>query len=154
MKNVKANGSDDTEADRQAQNEAEGSIPDVDLLKARLLFDGGYYERAIKILESKKPEDYRDFKEQLELIYRKARIYDELGQDQLAIPLYQKTITMGAEYPYYFAANSALCLGLLYEEKGEKEKAKYNFNQCIQMDDHEYRTSLNGKAKAGLERLK
>ncbi len=147
-------GSTDLDADKQAQKEAEnGIVPDVALLKARLLFDGGYLKQAMGILHDKTPEQYTTKPLQLELVYRKARIYDVMGKQAEAIAKYNETITLGEKEPLYFAANAALNLGFIYEKVHDKTQARYYYNLCISLKDHEYYAGLSQKAKSGLARL-
>ena len=72
----------------------------------------------------------------------------------LAKENYQKTIDLGRNTNYFFAAKSALQLGIIYEKNANNTKAVFYFNECIAMEDHEYEQSLEQKAKAGLNRLK
>ena len=153
MKACLNNGNDNRDADRQATKEAEsGIVPNISLLKARLLFDGGYYDKASKMLSLCNKNGFSE-KENLEYIYRMGRIYDEWGKQNLAISNYQKCINEGREQNYYFAANSALHLGYIYEENGDKVKAKQMYEDCLDMDFDEYRDGIEQKAKAALERV-
>ena len=89
----------------------------------------------------------------IEYYYRKGRIYDEMENIILAKDNYKKTIDLGRNTNYFFAAKSALQLAFIHEKNGENNKAIYFFNKCIAMQDHEYEQSLEQKAKAGLNRL-
>ena len=51
------------------------------------------------------------------------------------------------------ACNAALKMGLLHETAGEKELAKAAYRTCLDMSPNQYKHSLHGKAKAGLNRL-
>lgn len=125
------------------------------LLKARLLFDGGYYTKAHDLLKSIKPTKAFDtLKDKLEYIYRLGRVHHKMEDYENAIKLYESTIEIGEKLSYYFAANSALELGNLYESQNDYEKAKIYFEKCLEMKDHEYENSLSQKAKAGLLRIK
>ena len=141
--------------DNQALAEAKSNIvPNIILLKARLLSDGGYFQKAIDILNEKKPSEYCvSTKDYLEYVYRLGRIYDEWGYSSKSVPFYELTIKNGSELSYYFAANSALQLGIIYENSNNKEKAKYYYEICSKMKNTEYRNSINNKAKAGLNRI-
>lgn len=150
----KIKGLNELDADKQAQKEAEsGLVPDVPLLKARLLFDGGYFDEALAILHDKTPIKYTTKPLQLELVYRKGRIYDAMGKQPEAIANYKETIWLGEREPLYFAANAALNLGFIYEKVHDKTQARYYYNLCINLKDHEYYSGLSQKAKSGLERL-
>ena len=141
--------------DNQALLEAKTkAIPNMRLLTARLLFDGGYYQQALDTLTNKKPDEFCiSTKDYLEYTYRMGRIYDDWGNYTSAIPFYEITITNGSAFTYYFAANSALQLGLIYENLKDTVKAKYYYELCSTMKNTEYKNSINQKAKAGLNRL-
>ncbi|SEQ77983.1 tetratricopeptide repeat protein [Pedobacter rhizosphaerae] len=141
------------EKDKQAQNEASAPAPPAELLKARLLFDGGYLSRASQILSDKKTADFESDKDKTEFNYRMGRINDDLGKDDLALTSYQAAINQGKNLKYYFAANAALQMGKVYEKKGNKAKAKEAFNTAISMKNHEYENSIESQAKAGLRRI-
>ena len=89
----------------------------------------------------------------IEYFYRKGRIYDEMENIFLAKENYKKTIDLGRNTNYFFAAKSALQLGIYSRKKRRKNKAIYFFSECIAMQNHEYEQSLEQKAKAGLNRL-
>ncbi|HAI84694.1 MAG TPA: hypothetical protein DCL43_13600 [Chitinophagaceae bacterium] len=152
---VLTKGGTDTDADKKAYKDAKtGKWPHPLLLKARLLNDGGYNKDAITLLHGKTANDFESEAEQLEFVYRVARIYDELGKDEEAIQFYLKAIQLGEHRTEYFAARAALQLGMLYEAKGNKELAIQYFERCIAMNDHEYKDSLDQRAKSGIARCK
>lgn len=141
--------------DKSAQKEAEsGQAPQVDLLKARLLFDGGYYEQALKLLNSLDEEHFPEKNGRLEYFYRKGRIHHGLKQFPQAISHYLQTIRRGENETYFYACNAALQIGLVYEEMNNPVQAKAFFQRCLSMKPDEYRASLHQKAKAGINRLK
>ncbi len=140
--------------DKQAEKEAlRGRAPHPVLLRSRLLFDGGYYKRALQQLEGRKREDFQHPVDQVEFTYRAGRIYDEAGKPDQAKGYYLATLQHGEGLPHYFAASAALHLGYLMEEKGDFEQAALYFRRCLKLKDHEYRTSLQSKARAGLNRI-
>ena len=59
----------------------------------------------------------------IEYFYRKGRIYDEMQNIILAKENYQKTIDLGRNTNYFFAAKSALQLGIYSRKKGEQNKS-------------------------------
>lgn len=148
-------GNDIADEDKQAQKEAEsGEIPNLKLLKARLLFDGGYYLQALTTLVKEgNAKEYVSEKDRLEFTYRIGRVYHNWGKPDEAIPYYEMTIKDGAKSQYYFAANSALQLGFIYEEKKDYKQARKYFEMCSGFKNKEYRNSINQKAKAGLNRI-
>lgn len=138
-------------ADHQAIREATlAQPPNIVLLRAQLLFDGGYYDAALQELENFR---FDNELEGLTYHYRLGRIYHESGNTAMAIRFYRQTIELGANKPEYFAANAALKLGELFEQLGHLDAARQYYAECLNMKPDEYRSSIHGKAKAGLGRL-
>jgi len=154
-KEVMARGSTDTEADKQAQKEAASNRwPDKLLLQARLLNDGGYHREALKLLHGKTASDFKSIEDQLEFSYRVGRLYDDIGADNEAIEFYKQAIEMGESRKEYYAARAALQIGFILELKGDKTNAITWFQRCLDMKDHDFKNSLDQKAKAGIARCK
>lgn len=153
MSKVINNGYTYNEKDKQAKNEASAATPAIDLLKARLLYDGGYLSRALQYLSDKNTSDFASDRDKTEFNYRLGRIYDDQGKDDQALAAYQATINQGKTLKYYFAANAALQMGKVYEKRKNIVKAKEAFNTAISMKNHEYESSIESQAKAGLKRL-
>jgi tetratricopeptide (TPR) repeat protein len=148
-------GGAESDADRQALKEARsGKWPDRRLLRARLLDDGGYIEEALTGLRGLNGQDFADPAEKCEYTYRLGRIYDGLGRADEAIAAYEATISAGAQLKEYYAARAALQAGYIYEQRGDKAKAVSFFEECLSMKDHDYKNSLDQRAKAGLARCK
>jgi len=143
-----------TGSDESAQREAEsGLIPNVDLLKGRLLFDGGYYQQAHQQLNLLGENHFYSDTEKVEYWYRLGRVQQERKQHQDALKLFQKAIEKGRELPVYYACRAALEAGHIYELMGKKVKAKEYFNTCLDIKPEEHRSALHQAAKAGLNRL-
>lgn len=153
LKMVKSQGDLYDEKDKQALKEANDATPDINLLKARLQFDGGYYTQALQTLAGKDAGDFKLQRDKIEVDYRLGRVYDELSKDNEAISHYQKAINSGKHTSYYYAANAALSIGNIYENKNDKAKAASYYRQAIAMKNHEYENSIETKAKDGLKRL-
>lgn len=154
-KNVLTKGTTDSDADKQALREAKsGTWPNMLLLKARLLSDGGYHHEALALLQGKTDHDFQKEEEKLEFVYRVGRIYDDLGRDTEAINAYQTAIRIGESRKEYYAARAALQAGQICESKGQKALAITYYQKCISMDDHEYKNSLDQRAKSGIARCK
>jgi len=142
--------------DKQAYSEAaSGVLPNVILLRARLLFDGGYYHRSMKeLLDNSISRSVRSTRDLIEYNYRLGRIYHETGNYGRAVEYYRLTIQRGKTEPYYFAASAAYQMGLLFENRGEWSKADSAYRLCLTINTPEYKASLGQKAKAGLIRVK
>ncbi|MEZ4884755.1 MAG: tetratricopeptide repeat protein [Chitinophagales bacterium] len=154
MERCKSKGSKWADPDKQAYKEAvEGSMPNRTLLKGRLLFDGGYFQKALTVLQS---ANYKTPAEILECHYRFGRIYEGLGDNKQAIEYYKKTIEENESVGegHFFAPKASLQLAKLYERQNEKETAMLYFKKCLRFKNHEYKDSIDQQAKAGMNRLK
>jgi hypothetical protein len=150
---VKEIGDDFVGVDREAQKEAvSGVIPNITLLKVRLLFDGGYYEKARAVLLSSSENSFSQ-EELLEKLYRMGRIAQESGAWEQAAEYYVRTIETGKGSKRYFAGNAALQLGRIYETEGDKTMALKYYKICQDLDFDEYETSIKEKAKQGEMRI-
>lgn len=151
---VETRGSEVVDADKAALREAKkGLWPDTTILKARILMNGGFFQNALKTILDKKIEDYDEIINKIEYAYFLARIYDELGQDEKAIQLYDATIAGGRNRPEYYAARAALQVGFIYEKRKDSARAIQYFRKCLNMDEEEYKSTLDQRAKAGINRL-
>jgi len=147
-------GEDLTDEDKAAINAHKNKEqPHPLLLKARLQFDGGYYQKALSTLAGKSVAQFPGIKAQLEFTYRLARIFDKMEKNEKAELLYISTYKNGLNQKYYFAASASLHVAQLYEEQGEKAKAIDYYKKTLALRDHEYQNSMDQKAKAGLSRL-
>jgi tetratricopeptide (TPR) repeat protein len=146
-------GSAEADADRQALAAArKGVWPDKVLLQARLLTDGGYFTEALRSLQGVSTSGYSRPEERCELAYRLGRIYDGLGRKDDAVTAYLTTIKTGAGLREYFAARAALQAGYIYEGRGDCERAVEFFQKCLSLKDHDYKNSLDQRAKSGIAR--
>ena len=142
-----------TDRDKQAQREAERGIQNRYLLKSRLLFDGGYFEEAAKILNGVDSLGFSSFREKLEYTYRKGRIYELELKFPQALFYYKRTLDLGMNEPFYFAANASLHMGLIFEKMKKTSLAKQYFEQCLKMNEKEYKSSIDQEAQTGINRL-
>ncbi len=151
--NILKKGATETDADKQALKDAKSNTwPNASLLKARMLFDGGYYSEALAILNPKNVSTFKLEEEKLEYQYRLGRIYDDLHKDAEAIQYYKSAIELGLNRKEYYAARAALQIGEIYEKQNKKSDAIIFYEKCLSIKDHEYKNSLDQKAKAGIER--
>jgi tetratricopeptide (TPR) repeat protein len=148
-------GKDIVDEDKDAVSEANDPLPpDTILLRARLLFDGGYYSQSLQEIAKMKLTSATPLKFRLECIYRYARLFQKMGHFDDAIQYYERAYDSGKDTKYYYAANSALLLGNIYEGKKDFEKARKYYETCLSMRHHDYQNSIDQKAQVGLERLK
>lgn len=154
MEACRQKGYDDAGPDKNALLEAEAErLPPIGLLQARLLFDGGYMQKAYEVLILMADRKFAQEYHQLEYTYRMGRVLHGLNEHNAALLFYKKTIQSGRASPYYFACNAALQSGLIYEEMKQPTTARRFFTLCLSMKPDDYRTGLHQAAKAGLKRL-
>ncbi|ASU33875.1 tetratricopeptide repeat protein [Mucilaginibacter xinganensis] len=153
LKLVRSRGYAVDAKDKIALREANEPKPDIDLLKARLYFDGGYYSKALAQISNKDVNSLKQTRDKIQYYYYTARINDKINKNYEAVLNYQKTIALGKETSYYYAANSALMIGNIYEEIKDYKKAAIYYNQAIDMKNHDYQTDIDNDAKAGLKRI-
>lgn len=149
-------GYDLVDEDKQALKESKDKeIPNAILLRARLLFDGGYYSRAYNFLIQKAYLFVDDGnKESLEFKYRMGRLSQELKNYPDAINYYVMAINEGEEVKSFMACNSALQIALIFEEQEKYGQAKKYFDLCLDISPKRYKNSLHQKAKSGNDRIK
>lgn len=149
------NGNTESDADKKAYRDAKKGVwPNETLLKARILNDGGYEKEALALLQGKTVADFAKPEEALEFTYCLARIYDDMGRNDEAIKYYQATIKLGKNRPEYYAARAAVQMGYIYEKRNQKALAIAAYQQTLDMGDHEYKDSLDQRAKSGIARCK
>jgi len=141
---------DDKEALKEAVSK---EVPNPVLLRSRLLFDGGYYKESFREMIKITSPSVLGFRDKLEYTYRYGRLFHKTGDLEKAIMNYKATIQHGEQSHYYYAANSALMLGLLYEEQKDFVNARINYKKCLSMRKHDFQNSIDQKAQAGIERL-
>ncbi|MBD2716572.1 hypothetical protein KBK19_16130 [Microvirga sp. STR05] len=142
------------EEDTYAQRFFEGRLPLNRLLtRARLQIDGGYYREALATLDAFHSTTATPLRDRLEEPYRRARAWHLLGRLDSARLLYARTIALAGNAPYYFAPQSALQLGFLYQAEGQSNTAKVYFRKALSYPKHEYKNSTDTKAKLALKEL-
>lgn len=151
---IKKVGTKITDMDKQAYKTAsQTTFGNKNLLRARLLFDGGNFTKSINILNNTSLKEKLTQTEKLEWDYRLARVYDEKHQVSNAITYYKKTLNSKNPTKEYYPARAALQLAFIYENKNQRTMAIEYFKKVLALDGHQYKTSLDHKAKSGLLRI-
>ena len=128
-------------------------VPNRILLKARLLYDGGHYEKSLELL-LKNDDLANQGEDRVEYIYRLGRLYEALDEYDSAKMRYRSIISHADQNRNFFKCNAALRLGIMSEEMDEKENAYTYYNLCLSIDPPYFGKSLHQKAKFGLRRIK
>lgn len=154
MQLVKSRGHDSAGGDKNALREAnEGQPPHLELLKARLLFDGSYFDRAAAILDVISPDELAPV-QKLEYKYRRGRVAQGQKRYEEALRWFDEVMAIGSDNPASFACNSALQAGLIQEQRGLREAARRYYRACLRISPYDHATALHQQAKAGLSRLR
>lgn len=144
-----------TDEDKQANGAALSTIiPDLLLLKARLLFDGGYAKQAFELLYPKKDDYYANVDKKLECAYRLGRICQMNKEPDLAFQFYKDALSFDPKLNSYMSCNALLQSGVILESKNRKEESSSYYQKVLETNPDEYKRSIHQKAKAGLARLK
>ncbi len=146
-------GTQITDEDQQAQLESKiQHLPDILLLKARLLCDGNHLNRAYHLL-FRKANLYQGTADYIEYCYRMGRICEQMNNNNEAIAYYQETIFLDSQGFSHFSALSMLYTGSIYEKIGNFKKACEFYNLAYHGQAEIYSRSIHQKASAGKQRL-
>jgi hypothetical protein len=70
-----------------------------------------------------------------------------------AIPFFERAMALCAGQNCHFGASSSLQLGYIYQQRNDKPKARLSFERAIAYKKHEYKNSIDNKAKAVLTEM-
>jgi hypothetical protein len=90
----------------------------------------------------------------VEYIYRKARLEHKVGNIAGARTFYAETINLNGQAIWYFAPNSCLQLGYIARAENDLARAEEYFVRALSYKKHEYKNSIDTKAKAALAQLR
>jgi TolA-binding protein len=148
-------GIEKVEADRSAARTlAANENANVSLLQCRYYTDGGYYEKAKAVLSQVSEIQLSTRKDKIEYYYRKARLEHGMNHADAAKLFYNQVIDMSGKDPWYFAPNACLQMGYIMLDKKDESMAKFFFRKALSYKNHEYKNSIDSKAKTALNRLK
>ncbi|NOZ45221.1 MAG: hypothetical protein GXO79_00410 [Chlorobi bacterium] len=139
------------ESDKHAYSEAVNKkIININLLKSRILFDGGKYKETLQIL--KKSNNLNDYnkKEKVEYFYRMARAEQKLKKFEKAINNFNYVIENGEGIHDYYRSFSLLQTAKIYQKINNIVKAKEYYKRCLSESGRMYYYSFEFKVKIGL----
>ncbi|QDK81341.1 tetratricopeptide repeat protein [Spirosoma sp. KCTC 42546] len=147
------------ESDKAAQKFAEaylkkGTSPNQKILmRARLASDGGFTDSALAYLHPFNDARFPITTEKAEYNYRMGRIYQRRNEPDTAIPYLTRALTLSEPDQLSFGATAALQLGYIYQQKNDRAHARSFFQKALGFKHHEYKNSVDNKARAGLSSL-
>ncbi len=152
-------GAMNVEADKHAQKTTErflaNKIDDEQkvLFKARYAFDGGFLADALSVLKGLNEASFTHIHSKIEYNYRLGRILQQQGKTTEGIPFLKRALQMNQGYEYYFGASAALQLGYIYRKAEQTDMAADFFRKAMSFKKHEYKNSIDNKARAALTEL-
>lgn len=147
------------ESDKAAQKFAEaylrrGASPNQKvLMRARLASDGGFTDSALAYLRPYHETRFTTIAERTEYNYRMGRIHQRRNSPDAAIPYLSRALVLSETNQLTFGATAALQLGYIYQQKNDPTKARSFFQKALRFKRHEYKNSVDNKARAGLNSL-
>ena len=157
---IVSTGAQNVEADKHAQRMAErflrGEISGEQriLFKARYAFDGGYLTDAENLLRPQHESSFAHLHSRIEYNYRMGRILQQQHKWKEAIPFLTRAVTLNQGYDYYYGPSAALQLGYIYQDLGQPDQAVTWFEKALSFKKHEYKNSIDNKARAALTRIR
>jgi len=147
-------GNDMTDRDREAEIEAQKDYqPIPEMVKVKLLFDGGYFGEAKQILTSIPHEELTSMPYELENLYWQGRISQQTDNLTDALIFFEETLNRGKDLSYWFAADAAFQIGYIYEQERQYLSAKAYYETCLEVNDSDWEDFIEIKAEHGLIRV-
>ncbi len=143
-------------ADQQALREVENeSVPLKDILRLRLLFDGGFYEKCLDNCSHFEKSRYRDLSNRqiVEVLYRQARSHQYLGNHARALDYYRQIVEDFTDVPSYQVPNAALQAGILLGISGQKQEAEIMLSKCLKINNYGYQATIRREAHSEKRKL-
>jgi len=140
---------------RLSEEFADGKLlPEQKILyKSRYATDGGYLAEAWDFIDNYTERSFNTVSDKAELNYRKGRILQKMNQIDRAIPYYDRAIFLTQNTSFTFGPSSALQMGYIMRDKSQNTVAVNYFKKAMSYKKHEYKNSIDNKAKAALSEL-
>jgi hypothetical protein len=132
------------------KNIEKGIYPNVDVLKARLLFDGGFYVQAENMFKEIAISSLKGSYQQSEYYYRYGRVMQEQKKYAKAIEYFTESIKIAHKSNLYFAPYSSLQLGNIYSKLGYAQTAEFYYNKATTYKNYKDQGYITQKAKQAL----
>lgn len=123
------------------------------LMRARLASDGGFTDSALTYLRPYNEAKFSVTTEKAEYNYRMGRIVQRRNEPDAAIPYFNRALTLSESGQLSFGATAALQLGYIYQQKNDRTRARSFFQKALSFKHHEYKNSVDNKARAALSGL-
>lgn len=153
---ILSQGRSTAEADKAANKAAEHyqkTFPGTGqrwLMQARMSSDGGYLDEALAVLKPYAESSFATIPERAEYHYRMGRIRQKMNDLTAAIASFDRSVILSEPGQLSFGATSSLQLGYIYQQQRNPTKARQAFEKALSYKHHEYKNSVDNKAKAAL----
>lgn|GEM_PF-1249521 len=149
-------GNDDVWADKQALREvAEHHALRKEILKLRLLYDGGYYQECVLASEAliRQRDTFSDT-EYVEILYRKGRSYHEQGKYEQSLLVYDEILENYSHVKNYQIPKIAILSAYILYDLKRKEQCLSRIDFCLRMNNYGYQSTFKRQAQALRRKLK
>ena len=159
IRRVEGVGKTITESDQYAEKFAEtyraGQVKEEQkiLFVARYASDGGYLREANEALGSFTEASFSEPSNKAEFNYRRGRILQKMGEAAQSLPYFERSIRLTLNTNLYFGPSAALQMGYIYKGQSNKPQAIASFKKAMSYKKHEYKNSIDNKARAALSEL-
>ncbi|MDX1906771.1 MAG: hypothetical protein SF053_07025 [Bacteroidia bacterium] len=129
----------------------------ISLFKARNLFDGGYFEKAITVLRDLEAAGLSKLSvdDRAELYYRYGRIYHSQGKLAIASSYYRRCVNEpSSSESQWLQAYSYSYMGDIARQSGNSPTAKVNYEKALSYNGYFYQSGLQNRCKVALSELK
>jgi len=142
-------------AEKLAESYRDGQVKDEQkvLFKARYASDGGYLREALGQLDGYTEGSFSEAANKAEFNYRRGRILQKMGKSSEAIAYFDRAIKLTQSSGLYFGPSSALQMGYIYKDLQNKPRAIVYFKKAMSYKKHEYKNSIDNKARAALSSM-
>lgn len=125
---------------------------ELQLLRARYAFDGGYYTQALALLQQMSAANI-DPASETEYAYRTARIYQQIGRPDSARTWYLQCIRTSPQGKLWMKVHARYYLGQLAEQQQDVAAARLWYRQVLDFPSYDYRLGMEQKTRSALQRL-
>lgn len=124
------------------------------LFRARSAYDGGYYEKALGLLNEIKGNYALKSPEWVEWYYRKGRILQDQGNQSAAISAYEKCLNYSSDrYTSWLQAYSSFYIGEIYAGQEKNALAAEYYRKALSYRNYFYQSGLENRCKSAQSEL-
>lgn len=128
--------------------------PNVALLKTYLLFEGGYYDRAIVEFNLCKIDDLKSDIEKIKYQYYQARLEQKMKHYDNALSLFNTLISNTKNKNNGYVCASSYAIGQIWEERREYQKAYDAYATCLKYSPDLFKKEWHDRARSRMETMK